>query len=86
MFLPWFPLFAKDAVGWYNKGIDYYNNGKFEKAIECYTKAIEIDPDIAWVYYNRGLVYEKMGRDSDAQADFKKACDMGDEDACEKMK
>ncbi|MBE9592474.1 MAG: tetratricopeptide repeat protein [Proteobacteria bacterium] len=32
-------------------------SGEYEKAIECFDRAIELDPNDAIGYYNRGLTY-----------------------------
>ena len=43
---------------------------QYKKSIEHYTKAIELKPDLAETYNNRGLVYNKMRKYDDAIADF----------------
>ena len=39
------------------KGIRYFNIGQYEKAVEKFSKAIELNPDNANAYKNRGDVY-----------------------------
>ena len=39
----------------------------------CFTKAIEIDPNYADAYYNRGIVYGKQGNLTQSASDFAKA-------------
>ena len=34
-----------DADAYYNRGVDYMDIGQYERAIEDYTKAIQIDPN-----------------------------------------
>ncbi|RLI82002.1 hypothetical protein DRP04_04950 [Archaeoglobales archaeon] len=36
------------AVAWYNKGLALYNLGKLEEAVECYDRALEINPNLNW--------------------------------------
>lgn len=61
----------------------YYNQGKAKVAIEDYngddgaiadfSKVIELKPDFAEACWERGLVYQKIGQEKKANADFKKA-------------
>lgn len=48
--------------------------GRYDKAIESFTKAIELNSDYVGEAYNdRGRVYEKLGRTEDARKDREKA-------------
>jgi len=38
-------LDPKDAVAWHNKGLALYDLGRYEEAIRCYDKVLEIDPE-----------------------------------------
>jgi len=60
--------------------------GKYDEAMADIGKAISIDPNYYWAYYTRGLIYEVMGEADKASADFKYACDNGEDEACEKVK
>ena len=44
------------AEEYFEKGCEAYENGDYEGAIEYYSKAIALDPTLAVVYYNRGLI------------------------------
>ena len=44
------------------KGDSYGNKGQYDQAISEYTKFIEINPEYAEAYNNRGAVYEKKGQ------------------------
>ena len=46
-----------EAYEWYCKGGDYEDSGELEKAIECYTKAIELNPRFDEPYRCRGKCY-----------------------------
>lgn len=48
----------------------------FEQAITHYTKAVTYVPDYYEAYLNRGLCYENLGRNAEAEADFKKALEI----------
>ncbi|MEX2719869.1 MAG: tetratricopeptide repeat protein, partial [Candidatus Wukongarchaeota archaeon] len=42
--------------------------GDIEKAIECFDKAIEIDPNFAEAWYNKGRALEELGKTKEADA------------------
>ena len=50
-----------------NKGNKYFRGGRYQKAIECYTKALEHCPedrpqDVATFYQNRAAAYDQLVR------------------------
>jgi len=49
------------AENYNNLGVQEYEKGNYKKAIEYFTKAIELKPDYAEAYFNRGLAYLKTG-------------------------
>jgi tetratricopeptide (TPR) repeat protein len=46
--------------------------GQYERAIQDYNKALEINPQFASAYKNRGLAYQALGKTAEADGDFKK--------------
>ena len=42
------------AKAYYNRGNAYSKKGEYERAIDDYAKAIQLKPNDANVYYNRG--------------------------------
>ncbi len=46
-----------DASTWFDKGYDFNENKKYEQAIYCYLKAIEIKPDYHETWNNLGVIY-----------------------------
>ena len=42
-------------------GIAYGDKEKYDKEIECYQKAVEINPEDAKAYYNMGIAYSDKG-------------------------
>lgn len=46
--------------------------GRYDDAIEECSKAIELDPNLATVYFNRGFAYRELGNRAEAIADFEK--------------
>lgn len=55
--------------------------GSIDLAIEEYTKAIELEPDLAPAYSNRGTVYEELGQYKKAIEDFTKAIELNPDNA-----
>ena len=53
-----------------------YNLKDYQKAIVDYNKAIELNPDDAPGYYNRGLINKKQGDKTKAIQDFTKAAEL----------
>jgi tetratricopeptide (TPR) repeat protein len=74
-------LNPKFADAYHNRGIAYANTGKYDEAIEDYNKAVEIKPKDVNVYVSRAVAYVKK-----ATADFKRACDLGNKNACDDLK
>ena len=63
----------------YNRGLAHAKNGALERAIEDYTKAIELNPNYADAYYNRGGTFLRLGEREKAKSDLATARDMGSE-------
>jgi tetratricopeptide (TPR) repeat protein len=64
------------ATVYNNRGVAYYNQGKFDLAIADYNKAIELNPKGAEAYNNRGNAYSKQGNLQQAIADYNKAIEL----------
>ena len=66
-------IYAKeDADYWFNEGGKAFEVGNYDKAIEYYTKVIEINPKDAKAYYNRGVAYAEKGLQDKAIKDYNK--------------
>jgi len=55
-------LGQEDAQTLITKGNDFLGQGKYEEAIKCYDKAIEIKPDYALAWYNKGYTLRRQGK------------------------
>ena len=51
----------REAVIHNNRGVAYANTGDYDLAIEAFTKAIELNPNLAMAYSNRGGAYRDKG-------------------------
>lgn len=61
------------ADGYVNRGLALFYSGNTQKAIDDYTKAIELAPTMSNAYVNRALAYRKLNKIALALADEKKA-------------
>ena len=57
-------------------GLEEYEKGNYQGAIENYTKAIESNPDNAFLYNNRGLAYFEVKKYKKAISDYSKAIEL----------
>ncbi len=55
----------------YNKGVDYYKIGQYEKAAECFRSAINVSPDFIDAYYNLGTLLDYLKQYDSALIVFK---------------
>ncbi|HEX7900429.1 MAG TPA: tetratricopeptide repeat protein [Planctomycetota bacterium] len=60
-----------DAPGWVERATELLRGGEHQKAVEGFTKAIELDANLAKAYAGRGVAYEALGRAEEAKADYK---------------
>ena len=74
-------LNPKDAVAYFNRGNDYYNLNKKERAIEDYDKAIRLNSQFADAYHNRGTTYCALGQSERAIKDYDQAIHLNPKDA-----
>jgi tetratricopeptide (TPR) repeat protein len=54
----------------------YYDNNKFEPAIDSYSKALELNPNDVSVHTDRGSCYWSLGQAEPAIADFQKSLEL----------
>ena len=61
----------EESSQWNRKGVEFYSNDEFDKAIECYDKAIRLDPNNVYSWNNRGNVY--LAKEAFDKGDFESA-------------
>ena len=54
----------------YNKGLDYYKVGQYDRAMQCFRSAIDLDADFIDAYYNLGSILEYLEQDDAALTVF----------------
>ena len=70
-------LGSDDSETYFFRGEFYRTQlDNYEKAIEDYTKAIELDATNAWYFQGRGLAFRSLGRPREVIADFSKAIEL----------
>ena len=67
------------AVSHFSQGVELQEQGRFEEAIDEYTKAIELDPNYAMAYSNRAAAYLYKGQYDLVMADCNKAIELDPE-------
>ena len=67
----------ESADTYYSRGLAHSKNGELDKAIQDYTKAIELKPDYAEAYYYRGGTWLRLGEREKAKADLATAKNLG---------
>jgi tetratricopeptide (TPR) repeat protein len=70
------PSFDPEAEEHFNQGLKYRQQENSSLAMEEFTKAIEIDPDYYYAYYNRARVYCENGDLENCLADYNKAIEL----------
>lgn len=60
-----------EPAGYYQRGWFKDHSGDIEGALEDYTMAITLQPNVAYAYLNRGVLYRLKGENVKAESDFK---------------
>ena len=68
------------AETYYNRGLAHSKNGELDKAIQDYTKAIELKSNYTEAYYNRGGAWLRLGARKKAKSDLATARHLGSDD------
>jgi tetratricopeptide (TPR) repeat protein len=61
------------SVQYNEEGLKYANEGKYDKALDWFNKAINENPNNPMALNNRGLIYQDRGLFKEALADYEKA-------------
>lgn len=66
---------------WFSRGVSYGQLGLYPQGIESINRAIAMEPQNGLYYYGRARVILLSGDREKAREDFRRAADLGDEDA-----
>lgn len=61
-----------DSEALFEKGVDCSNQNNYEQAITYYKKALTIKPEYPEAYFNIGIAFHKLGRNSEAVEAYKR--------------
>ena len=67
----------KNVYAHFDKGNAYMLLNDYTGAISSFTNALEVKPDLGEAYYNRGLMYLRLGNKTLGVADLSKAGELG---------
>ena len=70
-----------NATEWFEKGLEFGISDNYTEAVKAFSKAIELDPQLAVAYYNRGVAYGTLGNTQQAINDFSKAIELNPQHA-----
>ncbi len=69
-----------DAAGYVDRGNRFSRNGSYDRAIEDYTTALELEPQNTDAFYNRGCSYYEVGLYDLSIADLTRAIELNPDD------
>jgi tetratricopeptide (TPR) repeat protein len=70
------PVFAGEnetATVWFMKGLDLYNQEKYDESLEAYNRALELDPNDFEAWNNKGIDEGLLGMYDEALKSFENA-------------
>jgi DNA-binding transcriptional MerR regulator/Flp pilus assembly protein TadD len=70
-------LDPQNAVAYTNRSVAYAKKSYLNKALKDSNEAIKHNPDFSLAYNNRGFVFELLGSNRKAAADYLKSCSLG---------
>jgi len=64
------------AEDYMTRGIAFYYRDKYYSALESFKKAIELKPDLAVAWFNKGAMLDRLGRSEEALESLEKAIEL----------
>ena len=71
---------ANDFDSQFSAGLEHLEQGHPELAVDCFERAIDLDPNVSQAFYNRALCYEVIGNFALALADFSQTAELDPND------
>ena len=65
-----------EAIDWAEKGFVQFNQGKYAQAIGDFNRAVELDPQNVWAYYNRGVANTNLRQHTKAIQDYSRVLEL----------
>jgi tetratricopeptide (TPR) repeat protein len=69
----WSDLIFNQSALYFYRGNSYYFEKEYEHALDDFSRAIEINPELSMAYNNRGAIYSEMEKYELAFSDFSRA-------------
>lgn len=69
-------VIQNDWITYFNQGHLYTEQGNLKTAIDCYQKALQLNPNYADSYFNLGIVYRRQGQLNAAIEHYQKAIEI----------
>jgi tetratricopeptide (TPR) repeat protein len=69
--------FSMDANAWFHKGVALAKSKEYIESVNCYTTALQIDPNFATAWYRKGWTLKKLGKYDEAEQYFDKSRQLG---------
>jgi tetratricopeptide (TPR) repeat protein len=67
---------VQEVTQYYQRGNRYYHRGAFDRAINAYSRAVNLDPTYLMAYIKRGSAYTAKGHYDRALADYARAIEL----------
>jgi len=64
---------SQDYHAWYAQGLSFYNEAKYEDAINCFDNSVSLKSDFGSAYYCKALCLGALGRTEEAIEEYDKA-------------
>ncbi len=71
----------QDSEALESKGTTLFQSAKYDKALEAFDKAIEINPRDSVAWYNKGFALRKLGKSDEAIKAYDKAIEINPQDS-----
>lgn len=68
---------ASDPNVWCSLGVLFYQLNQYLDALDAYSRAINLNPNICEVWYNVGTLYDTCNQTNDARDAYQKAAELG---------
>jgi tetratricopeptide (TPR) repeat protein len=68
-------------MDYFNRGVDFFYKSQYELALKAFEKVIELKPDHADAWNNKGATLDKLGRHEESLKAFEKVIELKPDDA-----